>query len=433
MDNIKQKLNKFLEEFKSNQIQTSNDAMNRFAQIFKDEYIVEKINDEHPYYKSYTIKYYIKNGYGIGIEKVWGPGDIAAGGLCSHQGEDVYIFSKLADSSITLFDESNKNLELEDVDSLFDFDVSMRKIVNVSEDNNFVFKCLPDNIKNKDEIVLERYKNLKGDAQIKHDNDVEDDLISYYGGLDVTINPTEYYLYNSLLENIEDKYFIERAMPLFVKDFPNYINCMIESCEHALYIIKNKEDYYKLINLNETIYSHTTGIDELEIVIYHTLKEQAELQIKLSDKLTEYTELKNKKHNIIEIVMGQKKKDNIKLEILQRKIDNLKLKLEKISKELEESNSSNKELHEVVDNAKSEREKLTLKLEKPFEDFTLNPDFEDDIYLDGEYYQKVSLDRLVRQENKYAKELRELQKMKSYSINKEQELKKENVMEYSYN
>jgi len=49
MENIKQKLNKFLEEFKSNQIQTSNDAMNRFAKIFKDEYIVEKINDEHPY------------------------------------------------------------------------------------------------------------------------------------------------------------------------------------------------------------------------------------------------------------------------------------------------------------------------------------------------------------------------------------------------
>lgn len=432
MENIKQKLNNFLEEFKSNQIQTSNDAMNRFAKIFKDEYIVEKINDEHPYYKSYTIRYYIKNGYGIGIEKVWGPGDIAAGGLHSHEGEDVYIFSNLADTNITLFDASNKNLELEDINSLFDFDLSMRKIVNVSE-NNFVFKCLPDDIKNKDEIVLERYKNLKGDAQIKHDNDVEDDLISYYGGLDVTINPTEYYLYNSLLENIEDKYFIERAIPLFVNDFPNYINCMIESCEHALYIIKNKEDYYKLAELNETIYSNTTGIDELEMVIYHSLKEQADLQIKLSDKLTEYTELNNKKHNIIEIIMGQKKKDNIKLEILQRKIDNLKIKLEKISKDLEEYNSNNKELHEVVDNAKSEREKLTLKLEKPFEDFTLNPDFEDEIYLDGEYYQKVSIDRLIRQENKYANDLKELQKMKSYSINKEQELKKENEIEYSYN
>jgi len=432
MENIKQKLNKFLEEFKSNQIQTSNDAMNSFAKLFKNEYIVETINDEHPYYKSYTIRYYIKNGYGIGIEKTWGPGDIAAGGLCSNKGVNVCIFSNLADSNITLFDSSNKNLDLEDVDSLFNFDLSIKNVVNISEDNNFVFKCLPDNIKNKDEIVLERYKNLKIDAEIKHDNDVEDDLISYYGGLDVIICPTEYYLYNSLLENIEDKYFMERAMPLFIKDFPNYINCKIESCEHALYIIKNKEDYYKLIDLNETIYSHTTGIDELEIVIYQTLKEQAELQIKLSDKLTEYTELKNKRHNIIEIVIGKKKKDNIKLEILQRKIDNLKIKLEKISKDLEESNSNNKELHEVVDNAKSEREKLTLKLEKLFEDFTLNPDFEDEIYLDGEYYQKVSLDRLVKQEYKYAKELKELQKMKSYSVIKE-EIKKENIMEYSYN
>ena len=269
------------------------------------------------------------------------------------------------------------------------------------------------NIKNKNEIVLERYKNLKGDAQVKHDNDVEKHL---NGGLNVIICPTEYYLYNLLLKNIEDKYFMERVMPLFIKDFPNYINYMIESCEHALYIIKNKEDYYKLIELNEKIYSHSTGIDELEIVIYHTLKEKVELQTKLSDKITEYTELKNKRHNIIEIAIGKKKKDNIKLKFVQRKIDKLKIKSEKISKDLDESNSYNKELHEIVNNAKRERQKLTLKLEKTFKDFTINPNFEDDIYLDGEYYQKVSLDRLVKQEYKYAKELKELKKMKSYSV-----------------
>ena len=54
-----------------------------------------------------------------------------------------------------------------------------------------------------------------------YDNDVNNDLISYYVGLDVTVHSTEYYLYNSLLENKYNENFMNVAMPLFNQDFPH--------------------------------------------------------------------------------------------------------------------------------------------------------------------------------------------------------------------
>lgn len=435
MEDIKQKINKFLEEFKNNEIQTSNEAMSRFAELFDNEYIVENINDEHPYYKSYTTRYYIKNGYGIGIEKVWGPGDIGSGGLTSHHGVDVYIFSKLSDEYITLFDESERNYELGNSEKLYDFDLSLKNILKIEDD--FVFKCLPDNIKNNDEIILERYKNLKIDAEIKHDNDIEDDLISYYGGLDVTINSVEYYLYEALTKHSEDDCFMKKIMPLFAKDFPKYIDEQIDICEHAIYMIENKDEFYKWADLDESILLLYSDFNDLEISRDTYLEDKSNMQIKLSDSLAEYKTLSNKKYNVFELIIGKKKEDRVKLKNIQVKIYNIKLDLEEIDSKLNELDLNYKELKNEESKYEKEKLELSSKLERKFEDFTLNLDLEDRPYINGRYYLKVSLDRLMKKEYEYREKLTELREMKEYMTKdleiKVQEINKSEDIDYDLN
>lgn len=433
LESIKEKIEKFLKEFENEEIITPDDAINRFKELFKDELIEKYEKENHPYFKSYNKKFYIKNGYGIGIEKVWGSMDISTRGLPSHEGVDVYLFSNLSDKYITLFDEDVINNELENVNNLYDFDLSIKNLSNLSLDNDFAFKCLPENIRNNDSIVKERYEKLKIAANYKHDDDIEDDLISYYGGLDVTINSTEYYLYNSLLENIEDIYFIERAIPLFVRDFPNYIDTQINSCEHALYMINHKEEFYKIADLKEKIDSYSMEFNDLEIAVYSHLKEQGKMQTRLDEILSEFTELKNKKYTFIELIIGKRKKDNIKFNNIKQEIEDLKLEIERVSNELVPLNEDYKSTKETLDMAEKNKQDLSGKLEKPFEDFTLDSDFENDTYIDGRFYLKVSLDRLINKENEYKQRLNELQKMKSYSIGKEITIKNENEIEYDYN
>ena len=91
--------------------------------------------------------------------------------------------------------------------------------------------------------------------------------------------------------------------------------------------------------------------------------------------------------------------------------------------------SNLKEEFEVV---KNEKEKLSTELERPFKDFTLNLEFEDETYINGKYRLNVSLDKLVKKEGEYNKKLKELQRIKSYSVDKNIKLKKENEIEYSY-
>ena len=435
MEDIKQKINKFLEEFKNNEIQTSNEAMSRFAELFDNEYIVENINDEHPYYKSYTTRYYIKNGYGIGIEKVWGPGDIGSGGLTSHHGVDVYIFSKLSDRYITLFDGSERNYELENSDSLYNFDLSFKNIMKIEDD--FVFKCLPDNIKNNDEIILERYKNLKIDAEIKHDNDIEDDLISYYGGLDVTINSVEYYLYEALTKHSEDDYFMKKIMPLFAKDFPKYIDEQIDICEHAIYMIENKDEFYKWVDLDESILLLYSDSNHLEMSKNTYLKDKSDMQIRLNDSLNEYKVLSEKKYNILDLLKGKKRDDEIKLKNILEKINNIKSDLKEIDNKLNELEIEYKELKNEESKYEKEKLEISSKLERKFEDFTLNLDLEDIPYINGRYYLKVSLDRLMNKEYEYRDKLTELKQMKNYitndSINIIQEIDKSEDKEYNFN
>ena len=208
IDKIKEKISKFLEEFKSEQIKSPDDAIKRFKELFKNEYFEIYTHEKEPYYESHNRSIYIVDGYGIGIENVWGPGDFTGGGLVSHEGEDVCIFSKLANTYINLFECSERNNNLGNISELYNIDLSQENLEEVEDDN--VFLTIPNSLKNADELVKERYNNLKRIAEKRHENDIENDMISYYGGLDIIIHSTEYYLYQSLLKQIDDVEFMKK-------------------------------------------------------------------------------------------------------------------------------------------------------------------------------------------------------------------------------
>ena len=71
-----------------------------------------------------------------------------------------------------------------------------------------------------------------------------------------------------------------------------------------------------------------------------------------------------------------------------------------------------------MNEGKKKAAEIEANLKYPFKDFTLNPNTEDAIYLNGEYALKVSLDRLVNEKNSYIQKLRELNLMKGYVSSK---------------
>ena len=66
-----------------------------------------------------------------------------------------------------------------------------------------------------------------------------------------------------------------------------------------------------------------------------------------------------------------------------------------------------------------QKAKVKEELKYPFKDFTLDPDFEDEPYIKGEYHLKVSLDRLINKKDFYTQKLQELEFMKSYVNSKD--------------
>ena len=78
-----------------------------------------------------------------------------------------------------------------------------------------------------------------------------------------------------------------------------------------------------------------------------------------------------------------------------------------------------------MNEGKKKAAEIEANLKYPFKDFTLNPNTEDAIYLNGEYALKVSLDRLVNEKNSYIQKLRELNLMKGYVSSKILTLKNE--------
>ncbi len=413
---IKEKMQEFFDEFKN--INTPDEAIRKFKEIFKDEYFETFSDVDEPYYECHTQKIYLKNGYGVGIEKSWGPFDFAGGGLVSHEGEDVYIFSKIANKYIPLFEWSEKQESQNEIDSLYDIDLSTKNLLSVNDD--LIFNFIPENeLENTDEMLIGRYKNLKRKAELDHENDVSNDLISYYGGLDITIHSTEYYLYNSLLENKYNEEFMNKVMPLFNQDFPSYFNDEIEECNQALYIIENKDKYYELIEYEERgfklVGTELHYIDDIKL----TENKQVELQTKLDDELNKLDEIKNKKYSIIDFFRGTKKKDLIRASNIQQNVFLLETKLDTKKKELEVDKSNYGQLQSEREMDEETKKQLKEELKYPFKDFTLIPDFEEEPYIKGEYYLKVSLDRLINRKEFYTQKLQELEFMKSYTNTKD--------------
>lgn len=424
---IKEKMQKFLEEIKN--VDTPDEAIEKFKQIFDGEYYETFTDIDEPYYESHSQKLYLQNGYGIGIEKLWGPFDFTGGGVVSHKGEDLHIFSELADEYIILFEFSEKEKISNNIDSLFNIDLSAKNILSVDDD--LIFNFIPQNeLENTDEMLIGRYNNLKIKAELDHDNDVNNDLISYYGGLDVTIHSTEYYLYNSLLKNKNNEDFMNKAIPLFNQDFPTYFNDEIEECNQALYIIENKDKYYKILDYEERDFK-SVGL-ELHFMdaIKSTESEQSKLQIKMDEILNKLNDIKNKKYNIIDFIRGNKKKNLEKANKLQIDKNSLKVELNIKEKELELERSNYEKLQEEMKTDEEQKNKLKEELKYPFKDFTLIPDFEDEPYIDGKYHLKVSLDRLINKKDYYMQKLQELKFMKSYTNSNN--LKIENEKEEIY-
>ena len=412
---IKNKMKNFFDEFQN--INTPDEAMEKFKEIFKDEYVERFTDVDEPYYESHSQSIYLKDGYGIGIVKSWGPFDFAGGGLSSHFGEDVIVFSELADEYISLFESSKKEEISAKIDSLYNIDISSKNLLSV--ENDLVYDFIPESeLENTDELFISRYKNLKMQAELKHNNDIDNDLISYYGGLDVTIHSTEYYLYNSLLRSQYNEKFMNIAITLFNQDFPSYFNDQINECNQALYIIENKEQYYKLID----IYENDVGSACREIDFVQDIRlaenEKSNLQLKLDNLLDEIKSIKSIKYNIIDLIKGSKKKNLVILNAKQKDIKALKEKIETKEKELDDANLSYDQWIDEMNEGKKKAAEIEANLKYPFKDFTLNPNTEDAIYLNGEYALKVSLDRLVNEKNSYIQKLRELNLMKGYVSSK---------------
>ena len=419
---IKNKMQEFFKKF--NNVSTPDEAIEKFKEIFKDEYFETFTDIDEPYYECHTQKIYLLDGYGIGIEKAWGPFDFAGGGVVSHEGEDLHIFSELAHESVLLFSFSEKEENPNNIDLLYNIDLSSKNILSVDDD--LIFNFIPENeLENTDEMLIGRYKNLKRNAELAYDNDVTNDLISYYGGLDITIHSPEYYLYNSLLQSKYNEEFMNKAIPLFNQDFPSYFKDEIEDCKQALYIIENKDKYYKLIDLKEKDFK-SVG---MEIKFLDDIKaeenERSNLQIKLDDILSKLNDIKSKKYNIFDFLLGTKKKDSIITNNLQQNVLDLKTQLNAKTEELELDKSNYKKLQNEMKNDDEQIQNLSKELKYPFKDYTLIPDFEDGPYIESEYYLKVSLDRLINKKDFYNQKLNELEFMKSYENNKDLTIKKE--------
>lgn len=184
LSSIKEKVRQLLYDTYSQDKHNVNDFIGRFKRMFKEEYIEEHYSVNQAYYQITNISYYIKNGYGIGIELSSGDGD-RYGNNVSHRGIDITIFSRLAKDNeyregITIFfeDEYLENQLLENIDKLFDIDLSVKSLTR-NEDNN-VYIFLPEKVKDSEDVVTARYKQLKEEAEYQNKDEVEYEAISPY-------------------------------------------------------------------------------------------------------------------------------------------------------------------------------------------------------------------------------------------------------------
>ena len=295
--------------------------------------------------------------------------------------------------------------------------------MNNNEDK-IINKIISSNKKDDNEIIYNRYNQLKRKAELESQNMYDDYMISPYGGLDIQVIPIDELLYRYLQEFNDESYFFDRAITLFYCDFPNYFSEKINECSHALYIIKHKNKYDTLLNLEESIcqyeWNQSIDIDEIN-------KQKLDKQLKFAELLEEKKILRNKKYNLIEFMKGKKSFYENRLSVITKTLENIKVELANLDKAILKYN----EELECYKDLKNDYKTLKNKLKKPFKNFSINKDFMD-IYIKGRYGKLVSLEKLIYLKESYTIELKELLKSQS-KAKQNYEYVKENFLNFKNN
>lgn len=412
MQELREKLRTFFTYIDNEEEPTVNKTIAKFREIFTNEYFEDKYSINEAYYDYKKTSLYLKNSNGIKFSIVSGDWD-RLGNAHSHEGIDLCITSKLAKDEnvregISIFFENEykkHNLSIL-LDKFFDVDLSYESLIK-NKDNN-IYKTLSDDVKNQDDIVNTRYNQLKKEAEYQQRDEIEYEMISPYGGLDVEIHPVSQLLYEKILKYKDDEYFYDKAIILFNKDYEEYLKEELNNCQHALYIIDHKKEYEDILDVEYQLLLHNDHRPNINIEQVQSEKEKIESELKNLRK--EYTILSTKRYRLFDIIIGTRTMDQKRmLELYNPTYQNgLIAEYEKklLDNELEQSNyNSYVEYENELESLKKELEK---KVDRPFKNFTINEEYFAPI-INGRYFYSESLDKLVEQEDIYKNKLSELE------------------------
>lgn len=188
-------------------------------------------------------------------------------------------------------------------------------------------------------------------------------------------------------------------------DYKKYFKRNIKDCLQALFLIENKKDFYKLIELRENYnFGERNGID-----INRLNNERMSKEKELDGLKQEYNQLKNKKYKIRDILEGRKKKDQDRINELHNMTTNTGI-IRKVCSEIKEINDEAMEFYNEIDKyatieAKIHEIKAKLRI-------LIKAAFPNDLeferkYIDREYCSEEELEKLVMQKRKYNNKLNE--------------------------
>ena len=233
MDEIKLKLKSLFELIDNENNLTLNKIINESENIFKNEYTKVENCINQAYYYNRTIGYYINNSNGIYFMVSIGPGERLRPEIGDDDIVNIYTGSQFSrnkeikDGIDIICHNNYTNNKLSDrLNDFFDLDLSWDNILN--NKNNYIFNTLSNELKNNDNIVEERFKNMKNEAVCQNRNEKSYEEISPYGGYDVTVHEIPELLLKSISEFKSDDYFYTRAISLFEKEYGDYLNKNIE-------------------------------------------------------------------------------------------------------------------------------------------------------------------------------------------------------------
>ena len=402
MQELKEKLKNFFYYIDNEKNINVDKTIEKFKEIFKNEYFESQYSIKEAYYDYKNISLYLKNGNGLKFSIISGEGD-RYGSTHTHEGRDLWITSKLAKdeeirNGINIFymNEYEKIKLSNLLEKFFDIDLSFESLEKNKDSN--VYKTLSEDVKNSESVVKVRYSQLKAEAENQNREEIDYDLISPYGGLDVTIHPVPQILYDKILDFREDKYFYDRAMALFKNDFEEYINEEIKDCKDALYFIEHKDEYGKIFDTEFEIIKHNSGnpIFDIEEISENKAKYEGELK-KLRK---EYNLLSTRKYSLFDVILGTKKMDQQRMLELYNPItqDGIICKYEEKLRDNQLEENQYNSFIEYGQELEKKVEELKKQVDRPYRNFTLNEDFYD-LVNDGVYFNTESLYKLVKKQD----------------------------------